>query len=176
LLGSGRSLTTSKRLAIQLVADENSRLACKALFSPKKAFSAERQPDGSIRLIELVEKEGRVPSPGVPISSIMRNAEGPVEGFDIRRGTRHNRTTAHYEPYSAPKSVPSVAKLTLPLPTARRARDRAGELDTDPAVSGFLLPGLPVQWSGRGHRLFGRLRSLRRSGPLRRKRPRGCRP
>jgi hypothetical protein len=32
-------------------------LACKGLFSPRKAFSAERQPDGSIRLVELVEKE-----------------------------------------------------------------------------------------------------------------------
>ena len=42
---------------MKLVADENGRLACKGLFSPRKAFSADRQPDGSIRLIELVEKE-----------------------------------------------------------------------------------------------------------------------
>jgi hypothetical protein len=42
---------------MKLVADENGRLACKSLFTPKKAFSAERQPDGSIRLIELVERE-----------------------------------------------------------------------------------------------------------------------
>ena len=42
---------------MKLVADDNSRLACKSLFTPKRAFSAERQPDGSIRIIELVERE-----------------------------------------------------------------------------------------------------------------------
>jgi len=42
---------------MKLVADDNGRLACKSLFTPKKAFSAERQPDGSIRITELVEKE-----------------------------------------------------------------------------------------------------------------------
>ena len=42
---------------MKLVADNNGRLACKSLFTPKKAFSAERQPDGSIRIIELMEKE-----------------------------------------------------------------------------------------------------------------------
>ena len=42
---------------MKLVADDNGRLACKSLFTPRKAFSAERQADGSIRLIELVEKE-----------------------------------------------------------------------------------------------------------------------
>ena len=42
---------------MKLVADDNGRLACKSLFIPRKAFSAERQADGSIWLIELVEKE-----------------------------------------------------------------------------------------------------------------------
>ena len=42
---------------MKLVADDNGRLACKSLFTPRKAFSAERQADGSIRVIELVEKE-----------------------------------------------------------------------------------------------------------------------
>ena len=42
---------------MKLVADDNGRLACKSLFKPRTAFSAERQADGSIRLIELVEKE-----------------------------------------------------------------------------------------------------------------------
>jgi hypothetical protein len=42
---------------MKLVADDNGRLACKSLFTPRRAFSAERQPDGSIRLIELMEKE-----------------------------------------------------------------------------------------------------------------------
>ena len=33
---------------MKLVADENGRLACKEMFTPRKPFSAERQPDGSI--------------------------------------------------------------------------------------------------------------------------------
>ena len=45
---------------MKLVADDNGRLACKSLFTPKKAFSAERQADGSIRVVELVEKEAPV--------------------------------------------------------------------------------------------------------------------
>ena len=48
---------------MKLVADENGRLACKELFTPRKPFSAERQPDGSIRVIELVEKEVPVVRP-----------------------------------------------------------------------------------------------------------------
>jgi hypothetical protein len=54
---------------MKLVADENGRLACKSLFVPKKAFSAERQPDGSIRLVELVEKEA-------PLVGPVRSKEG----------------------------------------------------------------------------------------------------
>ena len=45
---------------MKLVADDNGRLACKSLFTPKKAFSAERQPEGSIRVVEVVEKEAPV--------------------------------------------------------------------------------------------------------------------
>jgi hypothetical protein len=54
---------------MKLVADENGRLACKSLFTPRKAFSAELQPDGSIRLVELVEKE-------VPVVKPVRTKEG----------------------------------------------------------------------------------------------------
>ncbi len=54
---------------MKLIADENGRLACKSLFTPKKAFSVERKPDGSIRLMELVEKE-------VPIVKPIRTKEG----------------------------------------------------------------------------------------------------
>ena len=42
---------------MKLVADSNGRLACKNLFPPGRPFSAERMADGSIRLMELVEKE-----------------------------------------------------------------------------------------------------------------------
>jgi hypothetical protein len=48
---------------MKLVADDNGRLACKSLFTPKKAFSAERQADGSIRLVELVAGYGAVKLP-----------------------------------------------------------------------------------------------------------------
>ena len=42
---------------MKLVADSNGRLARKDLFTPGKPFSAERMGGGSIRLMELVEKE-----------------------------------------------------------------------------------------------------------------------
>ncbi|HOC58243.1 MAG TPA: hypothetical protein PKI20_21680 [Verrucomicrobiota bacterium] len=54
---------------MKLIADENGRLACKELFTPRKPFSAERQPDGSIRVVELVEKE-------VPVVRPLRTREG----------------------------------------------------------------------------------------------------
>jgi hypothetical protein len=41
---------------MKLVADNNGRLACKDLFTPGKPFSVKRMADGSIRLMELVEK------------------------------------------------------------------------------------------------------------------------
>lgn len=56
---------------MKLVADENGRLACKELFTPRKPFSAERQADGSIRIVELVEKE-------VPLVRPVRTKEGFV--------------------------------------------------------------------------------------------------
>jgi hypothetical protein len=54
---------------MKLVADRNGRLACKELFTPGKPFSAERMTDGSIRLVELVEKE-------VPTVQPIRTKEG----------------------------------------------------------------------------------------------------
>lgn len=41
---------------MKLVADAHGRLCARELFPPSTAFNATRQPDGSIRLIELVEK------------------------------------------------------------------------------------------------------------------------
>ncbi len=61
---------------MKLVADSRGRLASMELFPPFKVFSAERQPDGSIRLIELVEKQVPVMKP--------RRIEGKLswpEGF-----------------------------------------------------------------------------------------------
>jgi hypothetical protein len=54
---------------MKLVADSNGRLASKELFPPGKPFSAERMPDGSIRVVELVEKE-------VPTVEPIRTKEG----------------------------------------------------------------------------------------------------
>lgn len=54
---------------MKLVADKNGRLACKELFTPRKPFSAERQADGSIRVVELVEKD-------VPVVKPVRTKEG----------------------------------------------------------------------------------------------------
>ena len=39
------------------VADSRGRLAAIELFRPGRVFDSSRQPDGSIRVIELVEKE-----------------------------------------------------------------------------------------------------------------------
>ena len=61
---------------MKLVADDNGRLACKSLFTPRKAFSAERQADGSIRVMELVEKE-------VPVVRA-RKANGRWMGAEVR--------------------------------------------------------------------------------------------
>ena len=54
---------------MKLIADENGRLGCNELFTPRKPLSAERQRDGSIRVIELVEKE-------VPVVRPLRTREG----------------------------------------------------------------------------------------------------
>src|ERR1039458_8063951 len=44
--GLKRRLRQWEYSIMKLVADDNGRLACKSLFTPKKAFSAERQADG----------------------------------------------------------------------------------------------------------------------------------
>ena len=54
---------------MKLVADSNGRLACRDLFTPGKPFSAERMADGSIRVMELVEKV-------VPTVQPVRTKEG----------------------------------------------------------------------------------------------------
>jgi len=42
---------------MKLVADSRGRLTAADLFRPNTAFDATAQPDGSIRIVELVEKE-----------------------------------------------------------------------------------------------------------------------
>ena len=54
---------------MKLVADKRGRLTSAELFRPGTAFSVEKLPDGSIRIVELVEK-------AIPIVSPIRTKEG----------------------------------------------------------------------------------------------------
>jgi hypothetical protein len=60
---------------MKLIADSRGRLAAREIFRPGKAFDVKPQPDGSIRLIELVEKE-------VPVVPVKFNKDG---SFECRR-------------------------------------------------------------------------------------------
>jgi hypothetical protein len=42
---------------MRLTADDKGRLTCAELFPPKATFDARRQPDGTVRIVELVEKD-----------------------------------------------------------------------------------------------------------------------
>ena len=54
---------------MKLVADERGRLTSAELFHPGTTFNAQKLPDGSIRIVELVEK-------GVPVVAPVRTKEG----------------------------------------------------------------------------------------------------
>jgi hypothetical protein len=54
---------------MKLIADSRGRLTAADLFRPNTAFDASYQPDGSIRVVELVEKE-------VPVVKVKRNKDG----------------------------------------------------------------------------------------------------
>ncbi len=54
---------------MRLTADDKGRLTCAELFPPRKTFDARRQPDGTLRLVEMVEKE-------VPVVKPVRTSEG----------------------------------------------------------------------------------------------------
>jgi hypothetical protein len=54
---------------MKLVADSKGRLTAADFFRPGTAFDATRQPDGTIRLAELVEKE-------VPVVKPVRTKDG----------------------------------------------------------------------------------------------------
>jgi hypothetical protein len=57
---------------MKLIADSRGRLTAAELFRPNTAFDATLQPDGSIRVVELVEKQ-------VPIIKVKRNKDGTYE-------------------------------------------------------------------------------------------------
>ena len=75
---------------MKLVADSKGRLTSAELFTPERAFDARREPDGSIRVIELVEKE-------VPTVRVKINRDGSFDcprlmsREDIRAALRADR-------------------------------------------------------------------------------------
>ena len=60
---------------MKLTADERGRLASAELFRPKATFDATVQTDGSIRLVELEEKQVPVVKP--------RRINGRLRGADV---------------------------------------------------------------------------------------------
>jgi len=54
---------------MKLVADSRGRLAAKDLFRPGTVFDVTPQADGSLRVVELVERE-------VPVIKLKRGADG----------------------------------------------------------------------------------------------------
>jgi hypothetical protein len=54
---------------MKLVADKHGRICSAEFFPPRTAFDASRQPDGSVRVVELVEKD-------VPVIKPIRTREG----------------------------------------------------------------------------------------------------
>ncbi|HZM02217.1 MAG TPA: hypothetical protein VFC44_04260 [Candidatus Saccharimonadales bacterium] len=54
---------------MKLVAGKNGRICSAELFPPRTAFDASRQADGSVRIVQLVEKE-------VPLVKPIRTREG----------------------------------------------------------------------------------------------------
>jgi hypothetical protein len=48
---------------MKLVADKHGRICSAEFFPPRTAFDASRQPDGSVRVVELVEKDVPVVKP-----------------------------------------------------------------------------------------------------------------
>ena len=54
---------------MKLIADSRGRLAAREIFRPGIAFDVTQQPDGSIRIIELVEKK-------VPVVRLKKGSDG----------------------------------------------------------------------------------------------------
>ena len=75
---------------VKLIADSRGRLAARGIFQPGKAFDATPQPDGSIRLMEIVERE-------VPVVKLKKNRAGlfltsqPLSRAEARATIRSDR-------------------------------------------------------------------------------------
>ena len=57
---------------MKLIADSRGRLTAADIFRPNTAFDVSYQADGSIRVVELVEKE-------VPVVKVKRNRDGTYD-------------------------------------------------------------------------------------------------
>ena len=57
---------------MKLIADSRGRLAAMELFRPGTVFDVTRQADGSLRVVELVERE-------VPVVKVKFNKDGTFE-------------------------------------------------------------------------------------------------
>jgi len=75
---------------MKLVADSRGRLAAREIFRPGKTFDVTTQPDGSIRLIELVERS-------VPVVKLKKGRDGlfytpqPLTREAVRAAIRADR-------------------------------------------------------------------------------------
>lgn len=45
-----------------LKADHKGRLTCSSIFTPFKTFSVNQEPDGSVRIVQMVEAPKKVPT------------------------------------------------------------------------------------------------------------------
>ena len=75
---------------MKLVADERGRITSAELFRPGAAFSATRQPDGTIRVVELVEMDPPAIKP-VRTKEGFLMAPAKISREAIRRAIRLDR-------------------------------------------------------------------------------------
>ena len=75
---------------MKLTADERGRLASAELFRPKATFDATVQPDGSIRLVELAEKQVPVVKPR-RINARLRGADVALSRETVAAAVRAER-------------------------------------------------------------------------------------
>ena len=73
---------------MKLVADERGRITSAELFRRGAAFNVENLPDGSIRIVELVERTAPVVKP-IRTREGFFNAAGKVEQWVDRSGDPH---------------------------------------------------------------------------------------
>lgn len=74
-VGTGPSMDIQPKMwdepTMKLIADSRGRLTAAELFKPGRAFDASVMPDGSIRIVELVEK-------AVPVAEVEFNRDGTI--------------------------------------------------------------------------------------------------